>query len=95
MNNLAKRVAAQYIRGLIGYGSRKVDASHMDVALDQFDELVDAMAGDSELMGDVIETLVNMGELTYHDGAFYYREKTRLASERVYCPTKPTKNLLP
>lgn len=82
MIDLAKRVADLYVRSMLSPQKSRV-ASTMEVAFDQYDNLVESMSEDFELMSDVIETLVNMGDLTYHEGAFYYRENTRLASERI------------
>jgi tRNA nucleotidyltransferase/poly(A) polymerase len=55
----------------------------MEQAFNQYDDLVEAMTDAPDLMGDIIESLVNMGDLTFRDGSFFYREQTRLASRRT------------
>lgn len=79
---LAKVIAASYIGNLLKQKRGKT-SSTMESAFANYEGLVDALSEDYEIMSDVIETLVNMGELTYRDGSFYYRDTTRLASQKV------------
>lgn len=72
---LAKKVAASYLKNMVGKTS-----STMEEAFDNYEDLVDALSSDYEVMSEVIEAMVNMGDLTYRDGSFYYRDNTRLAS---------------
>jgi tRNA nucleotidyltransferase/poly(A) polymerase len=82
MSDLPKKVAATFMLDLLVDRKARVASAHtMEEAFGQFDELVDAISDEPEMMGDVIESLVNMGDLRYEDGAFYYKDGLKLGSQ--------------
>lgn len=70
---LSKRVLLRALFESPTFRSRTASVPDMEWAFDNYERVVEAVVTDSEIMGDVLEELINSRELEIRNGGLTYK----------------------